>query len=140
MSLANYRPILRDVGLVAPWSVYVPFCFRFPLKGKISSMSRKEGTVPPSAEAASEALKLSEEILRNLELAEIPLTNIALKTSRLARLLNDFDIEKIMYLEAAGYPVEGGLLTAENWRLAVDAGRRYIDKDGTERAFIESID
>lgn len=37
----------------------------------------------------SEALALSEEILRNIELNELPLENICLKTSRLARLLND---------------------------------------------------
>ena len=45
--------------------------------------------VPPTTEALKEALTLSSEILRNIELSEIPLTNIALKASRLARLLND---------------------------------------------------
>jgi hypothetical protein len=37
----------------------------------------------------SEALALAETILRNIELSELPLENICLKTSRLARLLND---------------------------------------------------
>jgi len=40
---------------------------------------------------------------------EIPLTNIALKTSRLARLLNDCDMEKTLQFEASGYPVEQGV-------------------------------
>jgi len=56
--------------------------------------------VPPSAEALKEALSLSEEILRNIELSELPLTNIALKASRLARLLNEYDVQKIMEFEA----------------------------------------
>ncbi len=48
--------------------------------------------VPLSRKALSEALYLSSEILKNIELSELPLTNIALKASRLARLLNDFDV------------------------------------------------
>jgi len=37
----------------------------------------------------SGALSLAEEILRNIELSEIPLANACLKAARLARLLND---------------------------------------------------
>ncbi|MFZ0321796.1 MAG: hypothetical protein WAL56_21915 [Candidatus Sulfotelmatobacter sp.] len=96
--------------------------------------------VPPSAEATAEALRLSEEILRNVELNEIPLTNVALKTSRLARLLNDLGAEKTMRFEASGYPVKDGIMTQENWLLAIAAGRKYIEQDGSEKAFTESID
>jgi len=108
--------------------------------GTIVPMASTESAIPPSREATSEALKLSEEILRNLELNEIPLTNVALKTSRLARLLNDLDAEKIMRLEASGYSLEKNGMTPENWRLAVAAGRKFIWNDGTERCFTESID
>ena len=60
--------------------------------------------VPPSRQALRETLTLSEEVLKNIELSEMPLANIALKVSRLARLLNDFDAQKIMEYEAGGYP------------------------------------
>jgi hypothetical protein len=63
-----------------------------------------KNSIPLDSKALTEALKLSEEILENLELSNIALQNIALKTSRLARLLNDFDYHKIMTYEASGYP------------------------------------
>ena len=45
-----------------------------------------------------QALQLSEEILSNIELNEISLSNIALKTSRLARLLDDFENQLKQFL------------------------------------------
>jgi hypothetical protein len=60
--------------------------------------------IPPTRKALREALELSEEILRKIELNELPLANVALKASRLARLLNDFDAQKTMEYEASGYP------------------------------------
>jgi hypothetical protein len=47
-------------------------------------------TIPPSKAALREALEISEDILKNIELMELPLTNIALKASRLARLNQRF--------------------------------------------------
>jgi len=85
--------------------------------------------VPPTTEALKEALSLSSEILRNIELSEIPLTNIALKTSRLARLLNDYDVQTIMEYEAGGYPSKPDGVPQDVWRLAVMAGRKYEIKD-----------
>src|ERR1700719_2665948 len=84
-------------------------------------------TVPTTRAALAEALKLSAEILTNIELGEIPLTNIALKTSRLARLLNDFDYQKIMAFEAGGYSTgdNGKTVTQDVWRLGVQAGRNF---------------
>jgi hypothetical protein len=79
--------------------------------------------IPPSHQALAEALTLSAEILRNVELSELPLTNIALRASRLARLLNEFDVQKIMEYEAGGYPSTSGGVPPEVWRLAVAAGR-----------------
>lgn len=52
--------------------------------------------IPPSRQSLAEALTLSADILRNVELSELPLANIALKASRLARLLNEFDVQKLV--------------------------------------------
>lgn len=86
--------------------------------------------IPASRQALDEALNLSEEILKDIELNRIPLTNIALKTSRLARLLNDSDTEKIMQYEAGGYPLgPQRKLSQETGRLAVAAGREFAQRD-----------
>jgi hypothetical protein len=85
--------------------------------------------IPPSPQALEEALSLSEEILADIELVRIPLSSVALKASRLARLLNDYDFEQIMTYEAGGYPVEQGFFPPEAWKLAVLAGRKWTEKD-----------
>ncbi|HEX6711597.1 MAG TPA: hypothetical protein VF068_14805 [Rubrobacter sp.] len=98
------------------------------------------GGVPPSRKALSEALGLSSEILKNIELSELPLTNIALKASRLARLLNDFDIQRIMAFEVGGYPqAEPNAVSPDVWRLAVAAGRKFNSKDSKTGEFREHI-
>ena len=101
-------------------------------------------SVPPSRQALGEALALSGEILRNVELSELPLANIALKASRLARLLNQFDIQKIMGYEAAGYPITPTGVPPEVWRLAVAAGRKFEilaphAKEMKEYVYLEAI-
>lgn len=85
--------------------------------------------VPPSRQALREALTLSEEVLRNIELSEMPLANVALKASRFARLLNDFDSQKIMEYEASGYPSTPEGVEPNIYRLAVEAGREFQQKD-----------
>jgi len=85
--------------------------------------------VPPSKQALREALALSDEVLRNIELSELPLANIALKGSRLARLLNDFDSQKVMEFEASGYPYTPDGVHPDIYALAVAAGREYQQKD-----------
>jgi len=60
--------------------------------------------IPPSPEALEEALALSEEILKDLELSRVPLWNAALKAGRLARLLNHEKAQQIFQFEASGYP------------------------------------
>lgn len=84
--------------------------------------------VPPSTIALREALSLSEDILRNIELNEQPLANIALKTGRLARLLNDLDTQKIMGFEAGGYPSLPDGVQPNVYLLAVQAGRETTNK------------
>jgi hypothetical protein len=85
--------------------------------------------IPPTADALREALVLSQEALRNLELSEIPLSNITLKASRLARLLNDFDYQQVFEYEAGGYPSTPTGVPQIAWRLALLAGRHYEQKD-----------
>lgn len=88
--------------------------------------------VHPSRQALLEALTLSEEVLKNIELNEMPLANIALKVSRLARLLNDFDSQKIMEYEASGYPMNPDGVAPTVYRLAVQAGREFQQKKEKE--------
>jgi hypothetical protein len=100
--------------------------------------------IPPTHEALSEALKLAEEILRNLELSETSLTNIALKTSRLARLLNDFEVHQMLRYEVSGYPTKADGVPPDIWKLAISAGRGFdytdpVTKEVSDRAFLESI-
>lgn len=101
--------------------------------------------IPPTRKALEEALSLSEEILKNLELSEIPLTNIALKSSRLARLLNDFETQKIMEYEVSGFPSTPSGLSPEIYQLAIAAGREFQLKDDKTAklrsyVYIESIE
>lgn len=85
--------------------------------------------IPPSRKALREALALSEEVLKNIELNEIPLANVALKVSRLARLLNDFSNQKVMEYESSGYPSTPDGVPPDIYQLAVLAGREYQQKD-----------
>ncbi len=94
--------------------------------------------VAPSTVSLQEALELSGEILRNLEMNELSLQNVALKTARLARLLNEFEVQQILQLEAGGYPLLGGSFSQEHWRLAGIAGRHY-EHEGKQVGFRESI-
>lgn len=101
--------------------------------------------IPPIRKALEEALCLSDEILKNMELSEIPLTKVALKTCRLARLLNDSDVQKIMEYEASGYPSTPNGLSLDIYQLAVAADREFQlkdDKTGQLRnyVYLESIE
>lgn len=101
--------------------------------------------IPPSQETLREALDLSEGLLQNIELSEYPLTNIALKTSRLARLLNESEMQTIMQYEAGGYPTTGKGVPRDVWELAVHAGRKFEEKGAgsseiKEYIFQESIE
>ena len=86
-----------------------------------------------------EALALSEEILKNIEIANLPLTNIALKASRLARLVNDIEQERIFEYEAGGYPITPDGVPTEVWRLGKISGRVKKGNDGNEKMSLEAI-
>src|SRR6266851_5332994 len=100
--------------------------------------------IPPHRAALVEALELSNEILKNLELSELPLSIIALKASRLARLLNESDYQLIMECEAGGYPAEPDGVPAHIFELAVLAGRKSqgqnpVTKKLEDQVYRESI-
>jgi len=97
--------------------------------------------IPANKLTLKEALLLSEEIMRNIELNEIPLTNIALKTARLARLMNDFQMAELLRYETSGYPVDlTGWVDHDLWEIAIDAGREYQREDYEDRVCTESIE
>lgn len=103
----------------------------------------KDDLVKPNRKALSEALALAEEALKNLELSEISLTNIALKASRVARLTNDHQFQQIMQYEAGGYPHNPSGLPSEIWTLTQMAGRTFplqILNDTKYYAYLESIE
>lgn len=85
--------------------------------------------IPPTHKALREALELSEELLRNLELSDLPLGNCALKASRLARLLNDNSYQKVMEYEVSGYPISPDGVQPDIYKLGVLAGREFQDFD-----------
>ena len=90
--------------------------------------------------------ELSEEILKNIELSEIPLKNVILKCLRLCRLLGDERGQLFFRYESSGYAfMANGKMSDESWDIAQIAGRRYFtkkNKESNERievAFTESI-
>ncbi len=85
----------------------------------------------------SEASRLSEELLDELEMGRSTLTLIAMKASRLARLIGDSDTHEILMYEANGYTAVNGVRSPEVWRLGRIAGRTYQAKgdDGVEKTF-----
>lgn len=99
--------------------------------------------IKPSRAALVEALILAEGLLREIELSTIPLTNAALKASRLARLLNEFDYQKVFEYEAGGYPTSPSGVSAIIWKAAELGGRVYEIKQKdviSKRIFVESIE
>ncbi len=79
---------------------------------------------------SSEALQLAEEILKNIELNEIPLRNVVLKCARLARLTDNQRAMSLFHYELAGYPMDDqGLVLFEAFDLARHSNRTFRQKD-----------
>lgn len=78
----------------------------------------------------SEILQLAAEILKNLELGEIPLQNIVLKCARLARFTGNQEAMDLFQYELAGYPKDkSGYILADAFSLARFANRTYYDQE-----------
>lgn len=84
-----------------------------------------------------QSLDLSEEILSNIELDNIGLVNITLKTLRLSRFLNDFEMQKIFQYELSGYPTSTNGISKEIFALLKKADRTYyeIDSNGKKSEY-----
>jgi hypothetical protein len=107
-------------------------------------MTEAAPLVPPSREALVEALDLSNQLLRNIELSDLPLTNLFLKGARLARLLNDFEMQNILEYEISGYPTAPSGIPSRIWALCRRAGRTYHQpgpkgQETTEVAYTVSV-
>ena len=89
----------------------------------------KNPLIPKSKKALEDALVLADEALSNLELSNTPLSTVALKASRLARLLNDPDRQRIFQMEASGYPHPLNGYQPGVWRMLEVAGRITQEKD-----------
>lgn len=85
--------------------------------------------IPPSKENLGEALELSKDIIRNIELSELNLSFIVLKNIRLARLLNDFEMVKIFEYESSGYPITPNGIPSNIFKLGLISNRRFEERN-----------
>lgn len=76
-----------------------------------------------------QSLDLSEEILSNIELDNVSLLNITLKTLRLSRFLNDFEMQKVFQYELSGYPTSSNGIAKEIFDLMKKVDRTYSKKN-----------
>lgn len=90
-----------------------------------------------STKALREALDLSVEMLRNIELSELPLAALCLKASRLARLIGDFNMQTLFEYEASGYPYVPEGISLDVYKLGQLAGREFHkNEDGKTKAYM----
>lgn len=81
-----------------------------------------------------EALTLSEEILKHIELSEVPLQTSIQKTLRLARLMNDMEAVEWIREEMKGFSRnEMGKLTSIAWESAIRSNRVVYVKDKSNK-------
>ncbi len=88
-------------------------------------------------EQLSEAINLSEEILKNIELSEAPLENIILKATRLCRLLNDE--KSIKHFLDLSVNTTNAQASIENANVKL-AGLKGIVKAQFEDSFLQIIE
>ena len=92
---------------------------------------------PINPKSLDEALYLSEDILKGIELANTSLVSCTLKASRLARLLNDFEYQRIFAFESSGYPSTPNGVNKDIWKLYQKADRTYKEKVTKEKVETE---
>lgn len=91
-------------------------------------------------EKKSEILNLSKDIIDDIELSRMLLSNIVLKAIRLARICGDEDTEKVFKYESSGYPCGQNGYDAETWKLLQIGDRVKLNKEtGKESAYSTSI-
>ena len=87
--------------------------------------------VPATAQVLAEAEALSADILKDIELSQVRLAVVALKALRLARLLNDFDVQQMFEWESGGYPSGASGDSPEVWTIGQRAGRVFFGSEST---------
>ncbi len=90
----------------------------------------------------AEALELSEEILANFEMGDVPTHNIIFKMLRLARLLGDMEAVNWLGCEANGFVRTPDGLPPDDWSSAIRSGRTSLYKEKGElkvEAFTETV-
>ena len=102
-------------------------------------------SIPATTQVLGEAEALSAEILKDIELSQVPLTVVVLKALRLARLLNDFEYQQIFEWESGGYPRSATGVSQEVWGAGATAGRTFFKESsdseiGTQYIYRESIE
>jgi hypothetical protein len=85
------------------------------------------GTAGTNARAV--ALDLAEDLLADIELGRISASQVALKTSRLARLLDDVVSVQWLQFEVSGYPMRAGGLDPDVW-VAAERSNRTGEHNG----------
>lgn len=76
-----------------------------------------------------EALELATDILKNIELGELLLSNVVTKALRLARLVGDTQAMKWLNLEFSGYSTNPLGVPPEEWVIGARSLRHYQEKD-----------
>ncbi|MDQ7860639.1 hypothetical protein RCO48_04755 [Peribacillus frigoritolerans] len=90
---------------------------------------------------SDQALELSDEILQNIELSEVPLQTVIQKTLRMARLINDMEAVEWVREELKGFSKdENGYLTTTAWEACKRSNRTYYNEDtDSEKANTQSV-
>ena len=101
--------------------------------------------IPANTEVLAEAETLSAEILKDIELSQARLSVVVLKAVRLARILNDFDVQQIFEWESGGYPRGACGVSPEVWSAGIRAKRIFFGTDSTPAVprtymYMESIE
>lgn len=102
----------------------------------LSDTHLESALVPTSRR--QEALLLADELLRNIELSELPAPEVARKAYRLARLVDDADAVTWLAYEVGGYPDAG--LDADSWAAAMRSNRGVTNADGEPAALTQSAE
>ena len=87
--------------------------------------------LPATSQVLAEAESLSADILKDIELSQVELSVVVLKAVRLARLLNDCDVQKAFEWESGGYPRGASGINSEVWAAGMRAGRTFFGRDST---------
>ena len=97
----------------------------------MTSADLSNPATPANTEVLMEAEALSAEILKDIEMSQARLSVVVLKALRLARILNDFDVQQIFEWESGGYPRGASGISPEVWSAGTRANRISFGTDST---------